>query len=193
MNVTVKGKQLDVGDALRSYVGDNLNQAVKKYFPHTIDGQVVFARDAHLFTADIQLHVGRGLVLQSHGQAADAYPAFDDCLQKLGRQLQRYKTRIQNHRQDAVDESALVASTYVIEHKDTAEEVANDQPLVIAEMQTSIQSLTVSEAVMHMDLADLPALLFKNSAHGGLNMVYRRKDGNVGWVDPIGNSSTVKA
>jgi ribosomal subunit interface protein len=184
MNVTVKGKQIDVGDALREYVNENLGQTVKKYFPQPIDGQVVFSRDAHLFTADVQLHVGRGLVVQSHGEAGEPYPAFDDCLQKIARQLQRYKKRLQDehHRKDAVDE-AVLASSYVLNTQDDSY-IANDQPLVIAEMQTSIATLTVSEAVMRMDLADLPALLFKNSGHGGLNMVYRRPDGNIGWVDP---------
>lgn len=184
MNLTVKGKQIDVGDALRDYVNENLGQTVKKYFPQPIDGQVVFSRDAHLFTADVQLHVGRGLVVQGHGEAGEPYPAFDDCLQKIAKQLQRYKKRLQDehHRKDALDE-AVLASSYVLNTQDDSH-IANDQPLVIAEMQTSIATMTVSEAVMRMDLADLPALLFKNSGHGSLNMVYRRADGNIGWVDP---------
>lgn len=186
MNVTVKGKQIDVGDALRDYVSDNLGQSVKKYFPNTVDGQVIFSKDAHLFTADIQLNVGRGLVLHSHGEAGEAYPAFDAGLEKLSRQLQRYKTRIaEHHRHDAVE--AVPAPSYVIDVQDD-EKAANDQPVVIAEMQTGILTLTVSEAVMHLDLAGVPALMFKNIAHGGFNMVYRRGDGNIGWIDPAGNS-----
>jgi len=188
MNVTVKGKQMDVGDALRGYVSNNLGEAVSKFFPNTIDGQVVFARDAHESTADIQLHVGRGIVLQSHGKAGEPYPAFDSALEKLARQLQRYKKRLTNHhRRDNTVEPEMVTD-YVIEPvDDEAHEAANEQPLVIAEMQTSIETLTVSEAVMLLDLASLPALMFKNSAHGGLNMVYRRADGNISWVDPVKN------
>lgn len=187
MNVTVKGKQIDVGDALRDYVNENLGTAVKKYFPNPVDGQVIFSKDAHKFVADIHIHVGRGIVLQSHGEAGEAHPAFDEGLAKLSRQLNRYKQKLVDHHHKA--EEAVFAPSYVIEH-DEAKDTANDQPIVIAEMTTPVATLTVSEAVMRMDLADVPALLFKNSAHGGLNMVYRRKDGNIGWVDPAGNSKT---
>lgn len=188
MNVTIKGKQIDVGDALRSYVNENLGSEVKKYFPNVIDGQVVFSKDAHLFTADIQLHVGRGLVLQSHGEAGDAHPAFDASLQKLTRQLNRYKKKlVDHHKGEKAEGDIITAAEHVIENDDD-KDIANDQPMVIAEMQTFIPTLTVSEAVMRLSLGDLPALLFKNSGHGELNMVYRRKDGNCGWVDPAGNS-----
>jgi len=160
---------------------------VKRYFPNTVDGQVTFSKDAHKFVADIHIHVGRGIVLQSHGEAGEPYPAFDAGLQKLTRQLNRYKQRLVDHHHKA--EEADFAPSYVLEH-DGENEVANDQPMVVAEMTTPVATLTVSEAVMRMDLADVQALLFKNSAHGGLNMVYRRNDGNIGWVDPAGNSKT---
>lgn len=186
MNVTVKGKQIDVGDALRDYVSDNLGSAVKKYFPNPVDGQVIFSKDAHKFVADIHIHVGRGIVLQSHGEAGEAHPAFDAGLAKLARQLTRYKQRLVDHHHKA-EENFVEVPSYVLE-SDHEKETANDQPMVIAEMTSTVALLTVSEAVMHMDLADLPALMFKNSAHGGLNMVYRRKDGNIGWIDPAGNS-----
>lgn len=189
MNVTVKGKQIDVGDALRDYVSDHLGQSVKKYFPNTVDGQVVFSRDAHLFTADIQLNVGRGLVLHSHGEAGEAYPAFDVGLEKLSRQLQRYKKRLVEHNRHETKVEEVQAPSYVIEMKDE-DKAANDQPVVIAEMQTGILTLTVSEAVMHLDLAGVPALMFKNIGHGGYNMVYRRADGNIGWIDPAGNAKS---
>lgn len=185
MNVTVKGKQIDVGDALRDYVNENLGTAVKKYFPNPVDGQVIFSKNAHNFVADIHIHVGRGIVLQSHGEAGEAHPAFDEGLSKLSRQLNRYKQKLVDHHHKT--EEAVFAPSYVIEH-DAEKETANDQPIVIAEMTTPLATLTVSEAVMRMDLADVPALLFRNGAHGGLNMVYRRKDGNIGWVDPAGNS-----
>jgi len=192
MSVTVKGKQIDVGEALRGYVNDNLGQAVAKYFTSPFEGQVVFSKDAHKYTADIQLHLGRGLTIQSHGEAGEAYPAFDAGLEKLARQLLRYKKRIaDHHRREKAEEAHQAALSYVLEPHDEEKHdtVANDQPIVIAEMQTSIATLTVSEAVMRMDLGDLPALLFRNAANGGLNMVYRRRDGNIGWVDPAGNKA----
>lgn len=184
MNVTVKGRQMDVGEALRGYVADNLGGAVSKFFPNSIDGQVIFGKDAHLSTVDIQLHAGRGIVLQSHGKAGDPYPAFDTALDKLARQLQKHKKRLvdHHHRPEQAEAAPEPASSYVL---DESKEAANEQPLVIAEMQTVIETLTVSEAVMRMDLGDLPAVMFRSRSHGGLGMVYRRADGNIGWVDPV--------
>lgn len=201
MHLTVKGKQLDVGDALRTHVGDTLNAVVGKYFNRPIQADVVLSREAHLFTADISVHVGRNIVLQSRSEATEPYPAFDAAAEKIAKRLRRHKRRLRSHnRQDdqGVPES-LPAIGYVLEagpddaHLDEPEEEAagddgngHDRPVVIAEMQTIIDTLTVSEAVMRMDLADLPALMFRNRSHGGLNMVYRRQDGHVGWIDPNG-------
>lgn len=190
MNISVKGKQMDVGDALRTYVNDSLGQTVSKYFS-SADGQVVVSKDAHLFTADILIHVDRGLELKSHGEAEEPYPAYDSALEKLTRQLQRYKNRIADHRRrEGAEEAHEAALTYVLQpmEEEAEAEAHGDKPVIIAEMQSRIETLSVSEAVMRMDLADLPALLFKSSAHGGLNMVYRRPDGNIGWVDPAGNT-----
>lgn len=193
MQLTVKGKQLDVGDALRTHVADSLNSVVGKYFNKPIEANVVLTREAHLFKADIQVHVGRGIVLQSASEATEPYPAFDTACDKLSKRLRRYKSRLRNHHgTDAAAEQAAVPARYQIleaekdeVHTDGEEAAAEKaQPMVIAEMQTSIATLTVSEAVMRMELADSPALLFNNSAHGRLNLVYRRADGNIGWVDP---------
>ncbi len=184
MTVTVKGKQVDVGDALRTYVDDNLGEAVAKYFSPANEGQVVFSRDAHLFTVDILVHVDRGLELQSHGAAEEAYPAFDQALDKLTRQLQRYKARIADHHRKQKSEQAHdSALAYVLKPMQEDAEAVSDKPAIIAEMETRIESLSVSEAVMRMDLADQNALLFKNSSSGQINMVYRRRDGNIGWID----------
>ncbi|HRJ60780.1 MAG TPA: ribosome-associated translation inhibitor RaiA [Azospirillaceae bacterium] len=190
MQLTVKGKQIDVGDALRTHVADSLNSVVGKYFNNSLEANVVFSRDAHLFKADIQVHVGRGILLQSASEATEPYPAFDTACDKLGKRLRRYKRRLRDHHGSDEAADALPARYQVIEaepedHSDEHAEDANSlAPLVVAEMQTSIDQLSVSEAVMRMELADRPALLFRNRAHGGLNMVYRRADGNVGWVDP---------
>lgn len=190
MQLTVKGKQLDVGDALRTHVADSLNSVVGKYFNKPIEANVVLTRDAHLFKADIQVHVGRGIVLQSASEATEPYPAFDTACDKLSKRLRRYKSRLRSHHGETTQE-AVPARYQILEaekdeaHVDGDEAVAEKlQPMVIAEMETSIATLTVSEAVMRMELADAPALMFRNSAHGRLNLVYRRADGNIGWVDP---------
>lgn len=192
MQLTVKGKQLDVGDALRTHVADSLNSIVGKYFNKPIEANVVLTREAHLFKADIQVHVGRGIVLQSASDATEPYPAFDTACEKLAKRLRRYKRRLRDHHSVEAPVLEAVPARYQIleaEKDEThveAEEAAAEtaQPMVIAEMETTIATLSVSEAVMRMELADAPALMFRNGAHGRLNLVYRRADGNIGWVDP---------
>ncbi|CAO3416573.1 ribosome hibernation-promoting factor, HPF/YfiA family [Azospirillum endophyticum] len=190
MQLTVKGKQLDVGDALRTHVADSLNAVVGKYFDKPIEANVILTKDAHLYKADIQAHVGRGIVLQSAGDATEPYPAFDIACEKLAKRLRRYKRRLRDHH--AVENGAAIPARYQIleaeaeEQHDEVETAADGahQPMVVAEMETSIATLSVSEAVMRLELAQAPALMFHNGAHGRLNMVYRRADGNIGWVDP---------
>ncbi|HYG91689.1 MAG TPA: ribosome-associated translation inhibitor RaiA [Azospirillum sp.] len=191
MQLTVKGKQLDVGDALRTHVAENLNSLVGKYFTKPMEANVVFSRDAHLFKADIQVHVGRGIVLQSMSEATEPYPAFDTACEKLHKRLRRYKDRLRGHHNGEAGAEELIPARYQVleaERDDHPEEAspANGKahPVVVADMQMHIDTLTVSEAVMRMELAEAPALMFRNRGNGGLNMVYRRADGNVGWVDP---------
>ncbi len=189
MQLTVKGKQLDVGDALRTHVADNLNAIVGKYFTKPMEANVVFSRDAHLFKADIQVRVGRGIVLQSVSEATEPYPAFDTACEKLDKRLRRYKDRLRGHHGTETAAEELIPARYQVleaEREEHHEEVEAEKvhPIVVADMQTHIDTLTVSEAVMRMELAEAPALMFRNRGNGGLNMVYRRADGNVGWVDP---------
>jgi len=190
MQVTVTGKQIDVGDSLRGHVESTTTTIVEKYFGRAIEAHVVFSRERHLFLSVISVHAKRGLMVQCHGSSADAYAAFDDATERLEKQLPRYKRRLRNHHKASRDDEAEAvpeATDYVLaqgeDEPDDGSE-GKDQPLVIAEMRTSIPQLSVSEAVMRLDLADLPALLFRNSKHGNLNLVYRRRDGNVGWIDP---------
>ena len=185
MKLSVKGKQLDVGDALRSHVESQLNDVVGKYFGDSLESNVTFSREAHLFRADIMVHAARGLTLQSNAAAAEPYPAFDSALTRLSGRLRRHKTKIKQHHHENSREQAasVIASSFVLQGDDHQEEV-NDNPTVVAEMTTPVETLTVGEAVMRLDLADLPALLFRNKAHNGLNMIYRRPDGHIGWVDP---------
>jgi ribosomal subunit interface protein len=195
MQLSVKGKQIDVGDALRNHVESQLNEIVGKYFSGTIDANVTFSREAHMFRADISVHAGRGILLQANASATEPYPAFDAAAARIGKRLRRYKKKIVDHHhetQRAADPT--MANAFVLhgiepEH----DEEANDNPVVVAEMTTPIDNLTVSEAVMRLDLGDLPALMFCNRAHGGLNMIYRRPDGNIGWVDPADQAQVPKA
>jgi ribosomal subunit interface protein len=196
MQLSVKGKQIDVGDALRSHVESQLNDITGKYFSNSLDAHVTFSREANMFRADITVHAGRGMVIQTNANAAEPYPAFDKAAARIAGRLRRYKNKIKHHHHDNARQNseALMAGSFVLHGEDhDREEQANDNPVIVAEMTTPIESLTVSEAVMRLDLGDLPAILFKNSAHGGLNMIYRRPDGNIGWVDPAIQPSPAQA
>lgn len=193
MQLSVKGKQIDVGDALREHVQTQLKDIVGKYFGGTLDANVTFSRDAHLFRADITVHAGRGIVLQSNASSSEPYPAFDMAAERIAGRLRRYKTRIKDHHQEASREEALMAQSFILNADDNnSKEEANDNPVVVAEMTTPIETLTVSEAVMRLDLGDLPALMFRSRAHGGFNMIYRRADGHIGWIDPTQTNAGAK-
>ena len=199
MQLTVTGKQVDVGDALRRHVETSLDIVLGKYFRTAIEAHAVFAREAHLITADVSLHVGRGIVVNSSAAATDHYVAFDAAAERLAKQLRRYKRRLRDyhggkarvpHLQGEPDRPEM-AQAFVLAPIDDEDDDAADAamanggaPVVIAEMSTELPQLTVGEAVMRMDLADAPVLLFRNRSHGELNLVYRRGDGNIGWIDP---------
>jgi len=188
MQLIVKGQQIDVGDALREHARASLESVFGKYFGDAIDGTVIFSRDAHLIRSSLTVHVGRGIMAQSEATADQPYAAFDLAADRLAKRLRRHKRRLRDHHKQPVE--MRPADHYILAAGEEPDEAGagEGQPAVIAEMKAEIPALTVSEAVMRLDLADVGALMFVNRAHGGLNMVYRRPDGNVGWVDPKGNS-----
>ena len=194
MRVQVAGRQLDVGEALRNRIETELEAGIVKYFGRPTDGTVTVGKTAVGFEVDCVVHLASGMTLQSQGEAADAYAAFDSALTKLEKRVRRYKRRLKNHHAD--NKSPLPAedaAAYVLAPLNGDEDAApdaveitggEDRPLVIAETKIPVRTMTVSMAVLQLEVAEAPALLFRNAAHGGLNMVYRRADGNVGWVDP---------
>jgi len=191
MQLSVKGKQLDVGDAWRRHVEENLPAIVGKYFDSAQDAQVTLSRHGSTLRVDITVHVGKRIIVQSHGATGDAYSAFDEAGDHIGKRLRRYKRRLRDHHRERPEEmESLPAQQYILageEIEGDAKSEETKEPVVIAEMETGIETLSVGEAVMRMDLANLPAMMFRNRAHGGLNMVYHRGDGHIGWVDPRGN------
>jgi len=189
MHLTVKGKQLDVGDALRQHMDTSLAGIFGKYFGDALDASVLLTREAHLYRSQITVHVGRGIRLESRGEAEAPYAAFDVAAERLGKRLRRYKRRLRDHhRREVVAEPA---QSYVLaEGEDESNESSDGPPVVVAEMATEVPTLTVSEAIMRLELAEETAMLFRNRAHSGFNMIYRRADGNIGWVDPTGNRGT---
>lgn len=195
MELTVKGKHLDVGDSLREHVRANLTHTAGKYFRDPIDATVVFTKEKnHRYKADISIHLGSGIVLQAASEADDPYPAFDVASQRVATRLSRYKDRLRDHhRQEGLSEAVAAAYTTFSSNENAEAENGKGAPAIVAEMQTNLPTLAVSDAVMRLELGDLPALLFRNAGHGGYNMVYRRKDGNIGWVDPQDGTKKQKA
>jgi len=192
MQVTVTGKQLDVGESLREHVEANLADSVAKYFDQALEAAVVFSSSAkgRLIRADITVHAGRNIQMQGRAEAADAYAAFDAALDRIAKRLRRYKRRLRDHRKGATEDALPALKSVISDNSDEEQESSDESgPVVIAEMTTPVETMTVGEAVMQMDLVDTSALMFRNSAHGGLNVVYRRRDGNIGWIDPQGNPS----
>lgn len=185
MDLTIKGKSLDVGEALRSHIDAELNAAVGKYFAKAVDATVTISREAHRFRADITVHPIRNVTVQGRAAADEAYAAFDAGLERIAKQLRRYKRRLNDHhRHRGPEETQLAAETILAPEPAEEELPETGQPAIVAELQTEIATLSVGQAVMQMDLADLPALMFRNRKHGGLNVIYRRADGNIGWIDP---------
>jgi ribosomal subunit interface protein len=197
MQITVSGKQVELSDALRTRVASQLELVASKYFDHALEASVTFSRARSFFTCDINVHAGRGLMLRGEGEAADAHSAFDDAAEHIAKRLRRYRRRVNEHARDqAHRERPQAARQYILrqEEEETAEapEGAAVQTAtyatVIAETPAEIARLTVGDAVMRMDLADQPVMMFRNSATGELNVVYRRSDGHIGWIDPTGTS-----
>jgi ribosomal subunit interface protein len=186
MKVQVSGQQIDVGDALRSHVTARLNASVAKYFDNPIDGAVTFARDGSEYRSDCAVHLRSGITLHASGRSPDIYASYDMAVDRIEKRLRRYKGRLKGHHNHGAGPGASSpAQSYVIAAElDGQEEPTTLEPLIIAEASEQVRTWTVGEAVMQLNLADAPALLFRNSAHGGLNVVYRRPDGNIGWIDP---------
>lgn len=185
MDITVKGKNLDVGDALRAHAEDNLSEAVTKYFTNALAAEVVITKEAHEFITEISVHPMGKMTVHGHSASDDPYAAFDMAVDKVSKQLRRYHRRITNHHKNRDDIEVTLAQQYVVQAEPEHEELPEEgEATIIAELPTEIPTLSVSEAVMRMDLADIPVQMFRDSGSGRLNVVYRRRDGNIGWIDP---------
>ena len=194
MQIQVHGKHLDTGEALTSHVNTRLEDAISKYSNRPVEGAVTFSKDRHEFCCDIHVHLSTGLSAQAKGRANDVYASFDGATERLEKQLRRYKRRLKDHHlKRASPSEAFGAQAYILDREGDFEEEKEPetlQPVIVAEMETKVQSLSVGEAVMHMELAGAPLLVFRNEQHGGVNVVYQREDGNIGWVDPRLNGSS---
>jgi ribosomal subunit interface protein len=198
MNVQVSGRRIDLGEALRTRIASELVAAIGKYFDRGGSAEVVVGRDGHSFCVDMVVVLASGQQLVAHGLGGDAHSAFDTALTKIETRIRRYKRRLVNHHHPdiAARLPAEIAPLMVLRAPEDDEEFDEDwgkqaagsngapDAMIIAETEASVKTLTVSMAVMELDLTGAPVQLFRNAAHGGLSVVYRRPDGNIGWIDP---------
>lgn len=187
MRYQISGKQMDVGEALQTHVKSELGETFDKYAQRPTDATVVFSRDASTYHCEVTVHLSTGLNVAAKGHSHDVYPAFEAARERMDKQVRRYKRRLRDHHRDRRGPVEFGgASMYVLAADEGSDEAepASLQPIIIAETETKIPSLSVGEAVMQMELAHAPLLVFRNEKHGGVNVVYRRDDKNVGWIDP---------
>lgn len=188
MRIQVSGKQIDIGDALRLHVEDRLMETVGKFFDRPVDAVVTFSKDRHEFISDSSVHLSTGMTVQAKARAGEVYASFEGAVDRMEKQLRRYKRRLKAHQRGReFPIESTEGQSYILaggELGEEHEEPETLQPVIIAEMETRVPSLSVGEAVMQMELAGTHLLVFRNDAHGGVNVVYTRDDGNIGWIDP---------
>lgn len=184
MSLRISGKNMDTGESLRTEAEARIEQVITKYYNGGFDGHVTIEKEGTAFHADIAIHLDTGVVLQSEGRSHDPIASFEAAAERIEKRLRRYKRRLKEHHHGRrVDDGA--ATSYVIETPDAEAEMEPDYaPVIIAEEPAKLPTMSVAHAVVEMDLAETSAVVFRNAAHGGVNIVYRRRDGNIGWIDP---------
>ena len=184
MRYQISGKQIDIGEALQVHVQNELGATLEKYAGRPTEAVVTFSKSGHEHVCETVVHLSTGLTVQAKGHAPEIYPAFEACCEKMDKQLRRYKRRLKDHHKARPEPVELLAgSSYILAPTDDEDE-GSDAPVIVAESESGIPSLSVGEAVMQMELAHAPVLVFRNEKSSGINVVYRREDGHIGWIDP---------
>ncbi|MBH0238680.1 ribosome hibernation-promoting factor, HPF/YfiA family [Methylobrevis albus] len=185
MSLRISGKNVDIGTALRTHIEGRLSDALGKYFDGGYTGHVTVEPEGAGFATDCSIHLDTGAVLQAHGRAYDVYASADQAAERIGKRLRRYKRKIKSHHSGEDRGDAIDALAYVIAAPDEDDDLPDDfAPLVVAETTQRIKTATVGMAVMDLDFTGQTVVVFKNAATGSINVVYRRPDGNIGWIDP---------
>ena len=204
MTIQVTGKNVDAGDAYQTYVADKIRTVLQKYIARDVGGHVRLEKERGVFKTNCSVKLASGLLLEAHGEGPDAYASADEAVERFEKRVRRYKSRLKSHTAARSGSSArkgnIDARDYVVSvgHDVKEEQQIEDHPLIIAETERRIDELTVSEAVMQLDLSEAQFMIFRNAAHDGLNVVYRRPDGHIGWIDaepksPAGANGMLKA
>jgi ribosomal subunit interface protein len=187
MHIQITGKNLDIGEALRTHASERLEVIAERYFDGAVSAHVTVEKQKSRFLTDCHLHLTTGLVLQAHGSAPEALASFEGAAAHLEKQLRRYKSRLKRHHTSRKEPVRQETAAYFTIAPAAEEEPADDadlNPAIIAESLHTVAELSVGEAVMQLDISTMPFVLFRNARDGGLNVVYRRQDGNIGWINP---------
>jgi ribosomal subunit interface protein len=192
MTLRVSGKHMDIGDAFRSRIEARIGEVMGKYFDRGFSGQVTVEKQGSRFAADCNLHLASGTYIQGAGQAQDPQGAFDMAAERIENRLRRYKSKLKAHVNTAVAHEITYRVVESLPEHDHEEVAADYAPAIIAETSMALATMTVAAAVMELDLKDSPVFVFRNAKDGQVNMVYRRADGNVGWIDPAAIGANAK-
>ncbi|MGQ2907937.1 MAG: ribosome hibernation-promoting factor, HPF/YfiA family [Aliihoeflea sp.] len=186
MSLRISGKHMEIGEAFRTRIESRIGDAVDKYFDGGFSGRVTVEKAGSRFTADCSIHIDTGMVLQATGQAQDPQLAFDGAAERIEKRLRRYKRRLKSHNTgangaDAIDMAYRIMSPVGEEDDEVPDDYA---PAVVAESTVALQTMSVATAVIELDTKDTPVVVFRNAGTDSVNIVYRRPDGNIGWIDP---------
>ncbi len=187
MRYQITGKQIDIGEALQTHVQTEMGEVFSKYAGRPTDANIVFSKSGHEYVCEAVVHLSTGLTAQARGHDSEIYAAFDSASEKMEKQLRRYKRRLKDHHKERSQPVELSdAGSYILASNSESEEQEPESamPIIVAEMEAKIPEISVGEAVMQMEIANAPVLVFRNEGHSGINVVYRREDGNIGWIDP---------
>ena len=185
MTIQVTGKNLDVGEALRGYVQERIAQSVERYVGRPPTGHVRIEKEHGEFRTNCTIHLWQGMSLEAHGAAPDAYKSADLACERLEKRVRRYTRKVKRHGGGHTPRKETSAASYVLQSPPEGQDESDeDNPIIVAEAETMVHEMAVSDAVMQMDLSDRPFVVFRNASHGEINVVYRRDDGNIGWIDP---------
>lgn len=188
IDLQITGRDMDLGEALQTRVSDAVEERIRKYFQRGFQARVAFSKVRHEVIAEATVHLASGVYLNAQGRAGDAHSAFDDVIEKLEKRVRRHKRRLKDHHAPnkdplpAENAPSFLLAPFADASDDEGDE--GDAPIVVAESVEALRTMTVSEAALQLDLTDLQAIVFRNAAHGGLNVVQRRSDGNISWIDP---------
>ena len=194
MTLRISGKSINIGEDLRGRVSERTDEVLRKYFDGNYSGHITLSKDGFGFRTDCSLHLDSGITLEADSNAADAYASADQALLMIEKRLRRYKSRLKDRSARKayaasaalaeMEAPALDAPSYVIEAPSEGDDETAYSPVIIAEATTALKRLSVSEAVMELDLTGAACIVFQHGSSGRVNIIYRRTDGNVGWVDP---------